>query len=466
MLTRLRVQGFKNLLDLDVRFGPFTCIAGRNAVGKSNLFDAIRFLHLLTQHPIMEAVKLLRETKGRAPEARSLFTAFGNFRAPEMRFTAEMVIGRSVQDDFAVKAEAAISALSYTVAFRLVRDNGFERLALAEERLQPIKLDEARRSLGFPARKAFKDSAIQGRRVGDFISTLQESDGSSQIKVHQEGHGGKTVPAPKSSRTVLGGMASSDFPTILAAHREMESWSTLLLEPSAMRAPSFYSDPRFIDSRGANLPAAIERLRRSEVRPGQVFAELANRLSALIEDIHELRIKDDERTETLTLEVRGRDGVFHPASSLSDGTLRFLVLATLGLDPEARGVLCLEEPENGIHPERIPAMVRLLRDIAIAPEHAAGEDNPLRQVVVNTHSPLVVENVGPQDLIYIDEQNVSGDTNLGTTAALRIPDKTWRAQVQENALRLGPGQLQSYLSGANRGKGQLWLDFLERPARI
>lgn len=104
-----------------------------------------------------------------------------------------------------------------------------------------------------------------------------------------------------------------------------------------MRAPSFYADPRLIDPRGANLPAALERLRRSESKPGQVYAELANRLSALIDDIYEVRIKDDERTETLTLEVRGRDGVFHPASSLSDGTLRFLVLASLGLDPEARG---------------------------------------------------------------------------------------------------------------------------------
>lgn len=466
MLTRLRVQGFKNLLDLDVRFGPFTCIAGRNAAGKSNLFDAIRFLHLLTRHPIMEAVKLLRETKGRAPEARSLFTAFGNYRAPEMRFTAEIVIDRSVQDDFGVKATAAISTLCYSVAFRLARDEGFERLELAEEWLQPVKLEDAQRNLGFPARSAFKKSAIQGRRVGDFISTLSQKDGGPQIKVHQDGHGGKTVPAPKSSRTVVGGMASSDFPTILAAHREMESWSTLLLEPSAMRAPSFYSDPRVIDSRGANLPAAIERLRRGEPRPGQVYAELANRLSALIDDIHELRVKEDERTETLTLEVRGRDGVFHPASSLSDGTLRFLVLAALGLDPEARGVLCLEEPENGIHPERIPAMVRLLRDIAADPSYATGEDNPLRQVVVNTHSPVVVENVGPQDLVYIDEQRIGEGTAQGTTAALRVPSDTWRTRSQEKVLPLGKGQLQAYLSGVNQGKGQLWLEFMERPAQI
>ena len=47
MLTRLQVSGFKNLVDVDVRFGPFTCIAGANGTGKSNLFDAIQFMSRL-----------------------------------------------------------------------------------------------------------------------------------------------------------------------------------------------------------------------------------------------------------------------------------------------------------------------------------------------------------------------------------------------------------------------------------
>lgn len=40
MLTRLKVNGFKNLVDIDVRFGPFTCIAGANGFGKPG--DTIR----------------------------------------------------------------------------------------------------------------------------------------------------------------------------------------------------------------------------------------------------------------------------------------------------------------------------------------------------------------------------------------------------------------------------------------
>ena len=49
MLTRLKVNGFKNLVDVDVSFGPFTCVAGVNGVGKSNLFDAITFLGALAE---------------------------------------------------------------------------------------------------------------------------------------------------------------------------------------------------------------------------------------------------------------------------------------------------------------------------------------------------------------------------------------------------------------------------------
>jgi predicted ATPase len=443
VLTRLRVQGFKNLLDVDVRFGPFTCIAGLNGAGKSNLFDAIRFLNLLTKHPIMEAVQLLRETKGRSPEPRSLFTEFEGYLAPELRFTAEMIADRRVEDDFGVPADAAISTLRYEVAFRLAHDDSVERLELIHESLKPIALRDAQRTIGFPASREFRESIISGRRVGPLVST---TDSGNEITVHQEGHGGRKVPAPKSQLTVIGGMASSDFPSILAANREMASWQTLLLEPSAMRSPSFYRDPRIIDSRGANLPGAIHRLQKQEHQLGMVYAELANRLSQLIEDIDELRVRDDPKTETYTLEVRGRNGVFHPARSLSDGTLRFLVLATLSLDPEAKGMICLEEPENGIHPERIPTIIQLLREIAVDPEHKVDSDNPLRQVVVNTHSPSVVREIAkehPDDLVYMDEEQAFQKGAKGRVAATFAPACTWREQA--GARSLAPGRLLSYL---------------------
>lgn len=448
MLTRLRVQGFKNLFDVDIAFGPFTCVAGANGVGKSNLFDAIRFLHLLTRHQLMEAAQKVRDTSGSAIDPASLFTTFGNFRAPEMRFTADLIIDRHVEDDFGIKAEAAISSLRYEVAFSQEKHDGISRLKLIHESLIPIPIGEARKACSSWADKPFRDSAITGRRTKPFIST-EGGPATPEITVHQEGHGGRKLTATNSTRTVIGGLATSEFPTILAVHREIESWQTLLLEPSAMRAPSGYRDSRLIDSQGRNLPAAIYRLQKHEDRPGRILASLASQLRRLLEDVHEVRLFDDTRTETWTVELRGRDGVFHPARSLSDGTLRFLVLSVLELDPEARGIICLEEPENGIHPDRIQAMIDLLRGIAVAPEISLGADNALRQVVVNTHSPRVVEHIRRDELIYLAHATVNKSGSVGRVMTVSVPPQSWRSNL--TGATAATGQLVSYLGHAYDG---------------
>ncbi len=458
MLTRLRIQGFKNLLDVDLRFGPFTCMAGNNGAGKSNIFDAIRFLSLLAQHPIMEAAQLLRTTSDRSFDVASLFTAFQGYVAPEMRFIADLIVERKVEDDFGVESEAAISSVRYEVAFVLNREDGHDRLELREESLLPIKLTDAGRNLGFPNKPVFRKSCIAGRRPAAFVSTKTEPHGIT-IQVHQEGSGGRKLSAPKSSRTVVGGMASSDHPTILAANREMASWQTLMLEPSAMRAASLCKDPQYIDMRGANLPATVSRLAKRDSQPGRVCAELANMLAMLLEDVQELKVRDDATTETLTLEVCGRDGVFHPAKSLSDGALRFLVLAVLSLDAARKGMICLEEPENGMHPERIPAIVELLKDFAVDPDLKVDEDNPLRQVVVNTHSPGVIRCLSPNDVVCLQEEHIRYNGDQGNVSVTTVPTPSWRSGSQCNQRLMSRGEMRSYFEHQTKA-GQLWLDFL------
>ena len=92
MLTRLRVNGFKNLVGVDIHFGPFTCIAGVNGVGKSNLFDAIRFLSDLTHMSLIEAAKSVRSEGQRNSDIRDLFHKLGDAHEPQMQFIADMII--------------------------------------------------------------------------------------------------------------------------------------------------------------------------------------------------------------------------------------------------------------------------------------------------------------------------------------------------------------------------------------
>ena len=99
MLTRLRVSGFKSLVEVDVRFGPFTCIAGPNAAGKSNLFDAIAFLRALADRPLLEAALAVRGESEPANDPRSIFHRAGEEYVREMSFQAEMIIPPEGVDD-------------------------------------------------------------------------------------------------------------------------------------------------------------------------------------------------------------------------------------------------------------------------------------------------------------------------------------------------------------------------------
>lgn len=237
------------------------------------------------------------------------------------------------------------------------------------------------------------------------------------------------------------------------------------LEPSALREPDELYAPGRMDEKGAHLAATIYRLAggepRSREEASRTLGALANRLNDLLDGVRELWIDRDEKRQLLTLMLRDRYGVELPAGSLSDGTLRFLPLAVLELDAEEAGVICLEEPENGVHPQRVHAVVRLLQEIASDPRDTA-EEVPLRQVLMNTHSPLVVEEVATEDLLFADlvpesRSSDSGGTNgRGMSSAwqpslmFRCLEGTWREGRKDPAGAISRGELLAYLGGNPR----------------
>ncbi len=188
MLTRLKVKGFKNLVDVDVWFGPFTCIAGANGVGKSNLFDAVTFLSALADRPLMDAALSVRDEGGRTGDIRSLFNHVGSEFAEEMSFEAEMIIPDTGFDDLAQEARASSTFVSYAVTLRYRREGSAHSLGeieLTREELSYIKRGEAAKRLPFRHSRAWMNSAVLGRRwTPNYISTDQAR---GVIKVHQDG---------------------------------------------------------------------------------------------------------------------------------------------------------------------------------------------------------------------------------------------------------------------------------------
>jgi len=455
VLTRLEADGFKNLLDFNVDFGPYSCIAGPNAAGKSNIFDAIEFLSLLADHSFMEAALRLRSAGPRGGDPRTLFWEDPLNDGPaRMRLAAEMIVPSEVEDDFGRTVRPTTSFLRYELELQYEPPESASyaqmgRIVLTREELRHIKLGEASEHLPWPhSKKHFRDAVVFGRRSGTaYISTSNE-DGVGIVNVHQDGGSRgqpRTSPANRAPRTVVSTTTTSDDPTILAVRREMQQWRTLALEPSAMRSPDAASESSQIAPSGAHLAAALYRLRSSGSR--DVYAAVASAAAALT-DVREVDVDFDPHRELLTLEAKLGSGPALPARALSDGTLRFLALCIIALDSEFGGLVCMEEPENGIHPGRVDAMVDLVRGLAVDPEEEPSSDNPFRQVIVNTHSPYFVRYQSADDLLLALPTSLRRGSSIATTVKLIPLEKTWRARlggptISKSAimdyLRLPPG---------------------------
>ena len=410
MLTRLFVDGFKNLVDTEVFFGPFSCIAGSNGVGKSNVFDAIYFLSRLADQPFVEAA---RATRGGA-DIVELFTAGGDSR---MRFELDMLIPPEGKDDFHQPAKASQTFLTYKLTLQLQDDlDGLPRVRLLHESLEHIPRSSAKERLGFEHSKTWRESAVRtSQRRAAFIVSADVGDDKfvrlNSDKMRDESKlkrgGGRPTDflARTLPRTVLSAAQYADEArTAVLARAEMRSWRILQLEPSALRRPDELQAPSVLGAEGEHLPATLYRL-ASTSEPERVYAEVSNRLAELVNDVRFIRVDRDNARRVLRLIMTDQNGVELPGSSLSDGTLRFIALSVIEQDPRATGLICLEEPENGIHPERMDAMVGLLSDMAVDTTEPVGEDNPLRQIIVSTHSPVVAARVSPEDLLFADHRD-------------------------------------------------------------
>jgi len=399
LITRVKIDGFKNLENVELFLGPFICIAGRNGVGKSNLFDALLFLKESVDKPLLEAASMIRG----ADPLVNLFT----FGRRTMALEIDFLVERQGYDDFGRQAHASATFLTYQLSIGYVeasapahRDN----LEVLSENLTYVRRSQANKKLAFDHSSEWSDSVWAGTRRSPYISTDKEK---GVIRLHQDRtneskRGGRPweFPLQRLPRTALSSVTNAqESPTLILAQKALKSTTLLQLEPTALRAPASFQDPTSISSEGRHLPATLNRIAKTE-DPESAYAQISNRLAEIVDDVDAVRVDRDPERRLFTLFLKDREGREFQAGSLSDGTLRFLALAVLELDPRRGGVLCLEEPENGIHPEKLGAMITLLEDIAVDPEEPVDETNPLQQVLINTHSPLIVSLVNQQAILF------------------------------------------------------------------
>lgn len=389
MITYLKINGFKSFHNFEMEFTPFTVIAGANASGKSNLFDALTLLSRLADTDNLKRV--FNEQRG---EFIELFTQYGDDNyASEMEFIVEMLVNKNVKDAWGNSSKLKYTRFRYELSIkRITNSSGIQDLTVSKENL--FKLDHKKdiwvtNVIPKKALEYWRPKVGTGKRGIPYIETVIEND-LAVIQVPQDGTTGnkRRFPLSNATRTVLSSFDTVDFPHVLAAKEEMKSWKFLQLNPDDLRqATNKNNGEDIISISGKNLAAALYRIKQKDEYS---LKEISRKLNSFLPSFIEVDVIDDNENKQYLIKLKDTDKKEFSSRVLSEGTLRILALCILEYDDKHTGLLCFEEPENGIHPFRIKAMTDLLKDLSVDFNEV---DTPLRQVIVNTHSPVLVGNM-------------------------------------------------------------------------
>lgn len=165
-----------------------------------------------------------------------------------------------------------------------------------------------------------------------------------------------------------------------------------------------------------DLPA--EFLREDAANIALVLNDLEHRSNLRASLVEQLREADESIVDFSTKVLGGTIQLFlHysglrapvPATRLSDGTIRYLCLLAVLCHPDPAPLVCLEEPELGLHPDLLPRLAELLVDAS----HRM-------QLIVTTHSDTLVDGLTnvPEAVIVCEKQNGSTSMSRRTTVEL------------------------------------------------
>ena len=225
---------------------------------------------------------------------------------------------------------------------------------------------------------------------------------------------GSGVADLRSSTTAHGQYPIENSKSVLAQVKDVAHYPEITSLASELERISFYRDWTF--GRGnvvrslqhtdhqnanlaedhANLGLVLNRLSRNY----KVRERLVDALRRLYEDASDFHVNIEFNTAQVFIQERNGD-VTVPATRLSDGTIRYLSLLAILCDPDPPPLVCIEEPELGLHPDVLPGLAELL--------HEASERC---QLIVTTHSEVLVDALTEQPECVVVCEKEDGQTKL------------------------------------------------------
>lgn len=387
MITTLAVGGYRSLRDLVLPLGRTTVVTGPNGAGKSSLYRALRLLASAARGDLIADVARsggLGALRWAGPENPSGAMGGGVVQGTRRSGPVRLLLGVASED------------FGYAVDLGL-----------------PTPAEAGR----FPHDPSIKAEVVFAGAFARPASVLLDRSGP---RVRQRGDSGwETLPdglAP--NRSVLTEVADARLsPEVMAVRGMLGRWRFYDQMRTDATAPArgthLATRTPVLDADGAGLAATLATI--MEIGRGDVLtAAVADALEGSRLEVHDVLLAGRD-TGALEL-VLHQPGLLRPvrAGEMSDGTLRFLLLAAALLSPRPPGLLVLNEPETSLHPRLLEPLARLVAD--------AASDS---QIVLVTHSEVLADALVGEGAEHVRLSKEAGETVVAGRGRLDVPPWRW-----------------------------------------
>ena len=361
LLKSLRINRMLSFRDVDLDLRPLNVLIGPNASGKSNLIEIIALL----QSTSRDLAGFVRQSGG---------------------ITDWLWKGSSSENGLGVsgRIEAILNVPQFPQQFpqplRYVMEiaESAQRLEIVEEVLEnerpdpghsnPYHYFQIREGRGM-IRAPDEDNAARIRTRP--ISADDISAGQSVLHELRD---------PTLNREIS--RVGSQFNAI----RLYREWN--MGRKSSIRNPQ-QTDAAidFLQEDFSNLALILNQLRSTSA-----FSEIERSLTQFYDAYEQVGVGIQANTAQLWIREKGLENAI-PATRLSDGTLRFMALLAILCHPEPPPLVCIEEPELGLHPDVIPLIAELLTSAS-----------QRTQIVVTTHSKALIDELSddPESVVVCE----------------------------------------------------------------
>ena len=395
-IEKIRIANYKVYKNAEIKdLSNFSVFLGANGTGKTTLFDVFGFL----SDALKSNIKIALNKRGGFKEVYS--------RNGEGPIMFEIKFRNEEQDKS--------NSIAPLITYRLEIENIEGRPVIASE-----VLSYRRAQRGRPYRfLQFHNGA--GTAI---VNESNHSDNASNFNEEPEQ---QALESPD-ILAIKGLGQFQKFQAISTFRKLLESWYVSNFQIQEARAIEDVGFSEHLSTSGNNLAQVTKYI--WENYP-DIFQKILDKFKKRVPGVENVIA---EETQDGRIVLKFKDGSFKDpfiAKFVSDGTIKMFAYLVLLNDPHKHPLLCVEEPENYLHPALLPELAEEFREYA-----AEGG-----QVFISTHSPDFVNALKPNELFWLQKDN-------GETTILKASDTAEIKLLYESGDKLGWLWREGYLMGS------------------